>query len=675
LDIAFVITAMRFLAIIILWAFFLPLMAQDQSPYHKFGSISIPDLQKTSYPIDSQASAVVLMDRGLTSIEGNVKGWFSVVIKRHNVIHILNKNGYHEADIEIPLYDDGDHDEKLKNLKAATYNIENGRLKTTKLFKTDLFKEDVNKNLVIRKFTMPDIREGSIIEIEYEVVSDFITNLDPWYFQGASPVLWSEFILSLPQFFSYGFLKYGYKDFYVNNKTNRTGSFMVIDENKTNGTGKYNFSASITDYRWVMKDLPEIREESFTSTIKNHIVRMEFQLASHNPPLAPKTFTTTWPMLTSGLIGSEHFGNVMEINNNWLADEVKAAIKNPGSDTEKARMIFEYIRDHYTCNDHSALWRKQTLKNLTKTKRGSVSEINLLLVAMLRYAGLNSYPVILSTTNNGYVPEAYPLITGFNYVIARLQHGSEIYYIDASQPRLGFGKLLPECYNGHARIVDQEASAINLSADSVVERKTTALFLSTNNKEGWTAGIKQTPGYFESYNIRSRVSFTGKDVFFDQIQNQYGMDVTIHNPRLDSLYNFEAPVQLQYQLKLRPVMEDVLYINPMFGEGYKTNPFQSNKRNYPVEMPYALDETFILTMDIPDGYVVEEMPKSIMAKINEDGNCFFEYLVQLSGNTISLRSRVRIGRTVFMPSEYEFLQHFFDIIVDKQNERIVFRKK
>ncbi len=666
---------MRIPAILILWVFILPAMAQEKSPYSKFGNISVADLQKKTYSIDSNAAAIVLMDKGNTAIEGNVKGWFSLIIKRHKIIHILNKNGYYEADVEIPLYNDGDNGEKLKNIKAVTYNLVNGKVKATRLNKNELFRENINKNLELRKFTMPDVREGSIIEIEYEVVSDFITNPDPWYFQGTSPVLWSEFIFSLPQFFSYGFISYGYRDLFINERDQRTGNFLVIDETGNRGSGKYNFLASITDYRWVMKDIPELKEENFTSAIKNHIARMEFQLASHNAPLAPKSLSSTWPMLTSALEASEYFGNVLEINNNWLSDEVENVNLDGKDGIEKARMIFEYIRDHYTCNDHSALWRKQTLKNLVRARQGSVAEINLLLVAMLRFAGMEAHPVILSTTDNGYVPERYPVVTVFNYVICRLKFGNDSFFIDASHPKLGFGKLLPECYNGHARMIDKEATAIYLRADSIEEKKTTALFISTNNNGGiWKGSLTQTPGYFESYHIRNQVSLSGKDVFLKSIGNRYGIMARILDPVVDSLLFYEGPVQLKYELELDPVMEDVLYINPMFGEGYKTNPFTSLKRHYPVEMPYTLDETFMLTMDVPEGYVVEELPKPVMARLNEDGNSFFEYLVQLSGNTISLRSRVKIGRTFFMPAEYEILQAFFEIIVNKQKERIVFRK-
>jgi hypothetical protein len=113
----------------------------------------------------------------------------------------------------------------------------------------------------------------------------------------------------------------------------------------------------------------------------------------------------------------------------------------------------------------------------------------------------------------------------------------------------------------------------------------------------------------------------------------------------------------------------------MFGEGYKENPFKSAQRFYPVEMPYTLDETYLLQLQVPEGYVVDELPQQIMVKLNENDDGLFEYRLSESNGTISLRSRLRIKRSLFMPDEYNMLREFFDLVVKKHNEQIVFKKK
>ncbi len=650
------------------------LTAQETNPFAKFGTVNAGHLAKKTYPIDSNASAVVLSDVGYTTIEGNLKGWFSVITRRHRVIHILDKKGAYEADLEFQLYKEGGSSEKLENIRAVTYNLRDGKLRQTKLEKSSIYTEQVNPNLQVKKIIMPAVKPGSIVEYEYEISSDFINNLDPWYFQGSLPVLWSEYQLSLPRFFSYGIISYGYQDYHINEKKEKGASFVVLKEEGVAGQ-RFHFSTVVSDYRWVLKHVPAIRTENFTSAIKNHIARLEFQLSAHNAPLTPKTFTNTWPALTESLLSSEQFGDPADPLNNWLRPEVERMMQFAESTMDSAEAIFRFVRDQFTCTSYSALWREKNLRQVWKSRNGSVAEINLLLAALLRQAGMKAEPVILSTTGNGYVQESFPMITAFNYVICRLPLNGDTFYLDASRPRLGFGLLLPECYNGHARVVNEEATAVYLdAADFRESRVTTAIILPGQGDEAWTARLKIMPGYHESYQWRMRLLEEGSESFAAELTRQYGMDAVIENLVIDSLLQYENPLKFEFNLKMKPGNEDLLYINPLFGERYKINPFQSAKRNYPVEMPYALDETFLLTLPVPEGYDPEYIPRPLIAKIDSAGKNVFEYLVTWSGNTISLQSKIKISQTVFQPGEYEALKSFFDLVVNKQNERIIFRK-
>ena len=649
------------------------ILAQE-GPYPKFGKVKAEDFQTKIYSIDSNASAVVLYDKGNTAIEGNNKGWFSALFTRHKLIRILTKPGYKEADVEISLFTKGDDEEKLDYLKAITYNLENGKVVETKLEKSSIFRDKKDKNRQVIKFTMPNVREGSIIEFEYKVLSDYYWQLDPWNFQDAIPTLWSEYLFSVPQFFSYTFLSKGYQPFFINDKKETQGNFSISEPNGTGPTQHGNFNAGITDYRWVKKDVPAIKEESFTSTLENHISKIEFTLASQSEPLRSRDFRSSWAGVTKDLLESENFGKNLNSANGWLSDEMKLLLKDATSEIEKAKKIFAYVRDNFTCSNYSAIWTETSLKNIFKAKKGNVAEINLLLVAMLRYANLKASPVILSRSKYGYTYDLYPGLSRFNYVIAQTTVGDQSYFLDASH-NTGFGKILADCYNGHARLVDEMAKPLYLLPDSLKERKVTALFLNNDEKGLWVGNMNQTPGYYESYVLRSRIKEKGKDEFFKQIEKDFGAEVKISGAQIDSLNNYEEPVAIKYSIGYNPEKADILYINPMFGEGYKKNPFKSAERFYPVEMPYTMDETFILTMEVPTGYVVDELPKQILAKYDEEGQSFFEYRLQQSGNTISMRSRIKLARAYFEPDEYEGLREFFNLVVKKHNEQIVFKKK
>lgn len=646
----------------------------QESPVQKFGKLKPSDFEKKVYDIDTGASAVVLFEVGSAEIEGNNKGSFSVVYKHHKRVHVLNKNGYDHADVSIGIYNSNGMEVELENLKAVTYNLVDGKIEETKLEKSAIFKEKIDKESSLKKFTLPNVKEGSIIEYEYRITSDFYSHVRPWVFQSSTPNLWSEFKFSVPQFLQYVFLSQGFVPFHVNDRKDRHSTYRIVESNGASASQTYTISSGVTDYRWVMKNVPAIKKEGFTSTVSNYQSKIEFQLSGYQQPLTPKNIMGTWPMLTKNLMENEYFGLPLKNTNSWLSDEVKPLLAAATSDADKARRIYAYVRDNYTCTDYSNIYIDKSLKDVLKTKKGNVSELNLLLTAMMKYAGLQAEPVILSTSDNGFVYALYPILRRFNYVVCKVEIDNNRYMLDASRQRLGFGRLTPDCYNGHARVVNESATALELVADSLMERKVTSVFITNDDKGRWFGTTRKSPGYFESYNIRDKVKDKGEETYFKDLQKEFGMEVKMESPKIDSLNNYDDPVKLQYSFALNNDGEDIIYMNPMLDEAIKENPFKSAERLYPVEMPYTMDDTYILSMQIPTGYKIDELPKQVAVKLNADGDGYFEYLISQSENNISLRSRIKLNRTVFDPEEYDFLREFFKLIVNKHSEQIVFKK-
>jgi Domain of Unknown Function with PDB structure (DUF3858)/Domain of Unknown Function with PDB structure (DUF3857)/Transglutaminase-like superfamily len=649
--------------------------AQDKANV-KFGDVTEKDFVRKIYSVDSNANAVVIADIGSSKIEGNNKSWFSLVFKHYKRVHILNRNGYDIANVSIELYTNGTDEEELDKLKAVTYNLENGKVVETKLdIKSNVFKDKVSKNWLVKKFTFPNVKEGSIIEFEYTKTSDFLQNLEPWEFQGAYPRLWSEYNLSLPDFFGYVFLTQGYKQYDIKDKKVSRGSFKIIDSRSASASEVYTLDANVSDYHWVIKNVPTLKEESYTSTINNHISKIEFQLSEYREPLVYRNIMGTWPKVADDLMKAEHFGQLITKDNGWLKDIINPLVQGVSSKTEQAQKIFAYVRDNFTCTNHSDYYPDQTLRNLVKVKNGTVSEINMLLTAMLKHEDIIADPVLLSTRSHGYTYEIYPIMSKFNYLIAKAVIDGKTYYLDASEPRLGFGRLPLRCYNGHARVINTSAEPVQLSSELINEAKSTTVFIINDEKGNLVGSMQQTPGYYESFNLRDRIKEKGKEELQKDIKKAFGAEITISNFVIDSLDKYENELGIKYDFDMAGEKEDIIYMNPMFGEGYKENPFKSAERVYPVEMPFTMDETYNLQLEVPQGYTVDELPKSMVVKLNEQDEGMFEYRISQSTNNISFRSRIKLNRANFQPDEYEMLREFFSLVVKKQSEQIVFKKK
>jgi hypothetical protein len=662
-------------------AFFLLLQnhlpAQDKSNA-KFGKVTASDFDLSKYNYDSSASAVIIADIGSSEFEGNTKGWFSLLFKHFKRIKVLTKNGFGAGTVEIPLYVSGQSEEKVENLKATTYNLDNGKITETKLDDKSIFTDKVSKNNILKKFTFPNLKEGSIIEYTYTVKSDFLFNLQPWEFQGSYPCIWSEYEVTIPQFFDYVFLGQGYQPFLINTSSNSNVSFSGRIPGGSGSDQPFNISGIAVTHRWAMKDVPPLKEERFTSTINNYISKIEFQLSQYRLPDEPvEDVMPNWPKASEKLMKDENFGADITSNNGWLDNDLNNVIKGSSDKFEKAVKIYSYVRNNFTCTSHNRMRIDNSLKTIFKNKSGSEAEINLLLVAMLNHIDIQSDPVILSTRNNGYTNELYPLLDRFNYVICSANINNKVYYLDASEPSLGFGYLTDECYNGHARVINKDNPLpVYFYADSLKERKLTTVFITNDEKKPaeLSGTFSSTLGNVESYDLRESVSKKTEEDYFKKIKS-YSSDYTITNTGIDSLTQLDMPATVHYDFAYKISSDnDIIYFNPMFSEGYKENPFKSAERKYPVEMPYVMDETYVFNMEIPNGYVVDEMPKSAKVSLNgTEGS--FEYLIAKDDANIQMRSRIKLNKATFEPDDYSTLRDFFAFIVKQQSEQIVFKKK
>ncbi len=659
--------------------------AQDQ-PNFKFGKVEKQDFVVASPLIDSGTAAIVLADFGKSEFISNPSELtFSLIYRHKKRVKILKNSGFDAATVVIPLYSGSNgKEEKLQDLKAYTYNLENGKVVELKLDKDQVFTEKASKNWVHKKFSFPGVKEGSIIEYSYEVKSDYFFNLQAWQFQGGYPILWSKYEAAIPEFFKYVINFQGYQNFAVRKTDKSVTSFRFterVERERTNmtvtgsGINSFTVDGNLEYHTWLMKDVPGLKEEPFTTTMQNSIAKIEFQLQQVAfPNSAPTNYTNTWEKLSSELLDDENFGYQVNKPNFWLDNDVDRIVGTSSNDKAKARKIFEFVRDNFACTNYNGIRTSSNLREVFKNKSGTVADINLLLIAMLKSKKLDVEPVLLSTREHGIINPFYPMLDRFNYVIAQLHADGELIYLDASRRGIGFGKLPSQLYNGHARVISKAGEAVNFHADSLREQSNTAVFIS-NQENGSVGGfVNATSGTYGSMDIRSGIAKTGLTEFQKIVQQSAPEDIIVSNVAVDSLTLVDEPIVVRYDLDFKAFREaDIVYFNPLMGEAIKKNPFASAERYYPVEMPFARKNTFTLNMEIPQGYKVDEMPKSVRVSLNQNDG-MFEYLVSNDGKYIQLRCQLHIKRTTFPNEDYQSLRDFYAFVVKKEAEQIVFKK-
>ncbi|MBS1932608.1 MAG: DUF3857 domain-containing protein [Bacteroidetes bacterium] len=652
--------------------------AQQKEPII-YGKISATDFNlPKSTAIDSNSNAVIIADIGNTSFVGNKKGWLSYVFKRRKRIKIINKKAFDAATVKVMLYKDENAEEKLEGIQASTYNLVNGSVIESKLDKKDIFEDRHDKNHIENKFTLPAVKEGSIIEYTYTITSDFYFNIPEWEFQNIDyPCLWSQYEITIPNLLIYVFLRQGIHPFFIDKSSEGRANYSIRDkreEGLSTTEQSYSVTALTYSHTWVMKDVEAFNVENFITTPYNYNDKIEFQLSQTYNGETTRDVKNNWANATSELLQQSDFGAPLQQSTGEFDDIIKNAIGNETDDLEKAKKIYYYVRDNFTCNNFYNKYILTTLHDVVKKRSGSVGEINILLATLLRNAKIHADPVLLSTTEFGFNSPSYPIMDRLNYVICRVKIWDKVYFLDAATPMLGFGKLAENCYNGHARIIcDIDSGSVYLYADSIKEAKFTSVFIVNDEKENgkMDGSFESTPGYFESTKIREK----GEPDYFKNLRQQYDNDIKIENTSIDSIKEYELPVKVRYDFSYKNrTDDDLIYFSPVIYEGIMKNPFTAAERKYPVEMNYPIDETYILNADVPKGYTVDDIPKSVKITYN-DTEGFFEYLIQQGDGRIMLRSHIKLNKARFSADDYNSLRDFFAYVVKKQSEQIVFKKK
>ncbi len=499
--------------------------AQDKQEF-KFGKLSPADFTLSAEAFDSGANAVVIADVGAIKFEGNNNSYFDLIFTRFIRVKINNRNGFKIGDREISLYHSDGRYEKIISFKASTFNLENGTIKETKLDEKSIFTVKYNSQIDDKKFSMPALKEGTVFDLEYTIRSPFPDRMKPWSFQGEYPRLWSELVVTIPPPLHYVRRVQGDQNFYIDTTKDVYPFYSVRQSNGTASDENYNVTGASVYHRWVKKNVPSLHEEPFTTTMDNYYSRITFQLSyvQWTKESERHEQSSTWNLLSKDLLEYENFGMALNHENGWMTEELQGIVQQSGSDEDKVDKIYCYVRDHFKTVAEEGygtygLFTHNSLKDVFKKRQGNVAELNLLLTAMLKKAGLQADPMILSTRENGLADPSYPLLAEYNYVICVVYLNGKLIKLDASEHYIGFGRLPLSCYNGWGHVINVEKPyPIYFSTDSNRENSLTTVILINDEHSKLSGAFKKVNGNMESQEIREEI---GTRVFKRIFQKNY----------------------------------------------------------------------------------------------------------------------------------------------------------
>lgn len=623
----------------------------------KMGQTTIDELKMNLYEKDSTASAVVLYEHANIYLDPDNN--YDTRTDYYFRIKILNKRSFNLANISIDIFKKN----KAINIKATTYNLsENETIIKNKLSKKNIYTTVENDTWSSKKFTLPNIKVGSVLEYSYSILTPYL-GIDDWKFQSDIPKIKSEFDAAILGNYKYnvriiGFLKL--------DKDNPSIKKNCIQINGAQG--------GCVIYSFGMNNIPAFKEEDFMLSKKNYVSRLTFDLKSSTDPRGRITnYTKSWKDADKKL-KSIFFNNQTSKKSFFKSKLPDSIIKNK-DDLQKAKNIYNFIKNHFTWNERYWNSNDVKVKKAFNNKIGSAGEINLALYNSLKAADLNVDLVILSTRNHGLPTKLIPVIFDFNYVIVLFNDKDKKYFLDATNKYLPFGQLPLRTLNGQARVMDfsKESNWVTLKND-VKTSKTIRANLVLSQEGIFSGYIKIKREGFEALNTREKINSISENSYLEEYEDKNSnLEIVDYNVLNRNI--IDKPLHEKFKINLisNNELSNKFRINPFFIDRYNVNPFKLDERNYPVDFGYSRRNAFYLSIKIPENYKITQTPKNIAISLPNNGG-IFTYKTTQKGNTVNFYVRFNTLKKIYPSDEYFALKEFFNQIIKAEKSYIIIEK-
>jgi hypothetical protein len=649
----------------------------------RFGRIDKADLEMQYYEADSAANALILGDFGnLRIIWNSTNNNFEYQFTRHLRIKVFKTPGFDYGNFKLPLYKGDFSEERAAKISATSYYLEDNKVEKTELSRRDIFNEEVNARYNSTNFSVPGLREGCVFEVEYTIISDFYRHLPKWEFQHDIPAVFSEFRIGYPEYFNYSRQIRGFLDMTEHKTSDSPEAITIIttqrgDMNRPmNETHRINYRQDNELFR--IENIPAFRREPYMDHPVNYVSHVEYELNSVNFPHAPITdFTSSWQQINQNLMNSVWFGEQLK-RSGLIKDEAKAIMDAFSDPRERMVAAYALIQEKMFWNNMHSIYISNTLRQAWDKKSGNAADINMMLVLLLRELELDSDPVILSTRNFGKVFEWQTTLIKFNYVIAHVQLGDEVYLLDATEKNKPWHLLPERVVNGSGRLISNsipKTGWVNLENTPLTTiNETSTLMIKPNGS--WDAIVMQQLDNYAAFNLLNTAKEYDTEEELIAAFEAKKPGVAISELTITRPDDPTQPVQKRIRMsggEQDDIEKELIYLNPNIYSRIESNPFRLPERLFPVNFTYPRKETYTYRIAIPFGYVVEELPET-MAIALEDRSCFFSYRVMTAGQQVQIIIDIEVNKPFFSFEEYPHLREYFAHLVEKQAEMIVMRK-
>lgn len=657
-----------FKAVVVLLAFLFFLKSNAQNL--EYGKVSKEELQEKVHPLDSTAAAAIIFKKAKSYFVYETGKGFYVYHDYELRIKVYKKEGMKWGDLKVSYYgeDDNPDSEKVNFFNCTTYNLEKGVVTKTMLSEEGKLKTKINKYWNEILINMPNVKTGSVIEIKYSLKTKNTSEFPVFNFQYKIPTNFVEYFTEIPEKYVYKTILTGY------NKINVVDKVLAEKESYSYKFNEYSIEEfKYKQSKYTAENIPALKQDNFIDNIDNYRASIQHELegfrSRKEEPI--ENYSITWDGVAAYIFSRDAFG--LELNkDNYFGNDLKTLIK----DTEDSEIVkvFEFVKEKMQWNNKYSIYADKGVKKAYNEGTGNSAEINFILIAMLKSAGIKTDPVLISTIDHG-VP-VYPNRTVFNSVIAAVEIEGKQILLDASNKYSSVGILPLEDLNWTGRLITAEGSSqeINLVPDkNSNENVNIVVALDAQGKMVGQARIRKTD--YVAQRFRESTALLTNDKYLEKFESDLG-GILIDDYKKINDNSDPSSIIESFTFssdKHCEIIAGKMYLNPLLFFNSTQNPFVMETRQMPVYFGFPKTERFNINLEIPKGYKVTSVPQPLkISMVNAIGS--FSMNIVYDNDKIQIVIAKEINLAVVPPDLYDALKDFFQKMIDKQNEKIVLTK-
>ncbi|WP_282015347.1 DUF3857 and transglutaminase domain-containing protein [Marinifilum flexuosum] len=612
----------------------------------KYGKFSKDEILLSECSYETDAVAVILSKTCVVDVS------YRAINYRHHVrVKILKEEGLDKANIELPYWRK-DGLEKITSVKGHTINFDENKSKeVTDLNGKSVFDVDLNESYGAVRFGMPNVKVGSIIEYKYTLVSNFYSYLDTWYFQDDIPTLYSSIKVSIPESFRYNMVSFGYRL-----------------------TAKY---PSVSSNEWILTNLSSIKEEPYVNNHMDFVEQIRFQLTGYYKNadgiaggIEFITVKSTWDKLASEYLRAfDFFGR-----KGYAKKVVEQILDGDENNWEKLEKIYDYVRTQVKWDGEYRLYPKKSAPKILEEKVASNSEINYLLVLLLREAGLKAEPALTRTNNLGLLQKSYPLMSQFNQALAYVEIFGKKLFLNATSPYRPYQLLEENDLNYFALVIEKNKARWEKVVAYKKSRQQLVLNYDFTNIDDPNCNFKIIESGYYAVKSRKYIKKFGLEEFLKTMIDESEVELNKDSVQMLSLDNVNKPLEITCKLPMTEVdlENDMIYFEPI-PNIFTDNPFLKEDRQYRIDFNYNRYQSILINIKLPEGSHVEDWPKSKVIKLSEG---FGKYLITTKKQTdgLQVRTLFEIKKAFFSKDYYRELRELFTHMLSSIKEQVVIQK-